>query len=65
MRSTGEVGLKIGASQREYFRYSGESAEAERRGVGCSLPELAWARRVKREAKELDSAVPAKEIDQV
>lgn len=37
-----EIGLKITASQREYFRYTGPSAELERRGAGTSRPELAW-----------------------
>ena len=41
MKSTGEIGLKIGAATREYFRYTGASAEAERRGAGSSRVELA------------------------
>jgi hypothetical protein len=43
MKSVGEIGLKITAAQREYFRYTGSSAELERRGVGTSRPNLAWA----------------------
>ena len=31
-----EIGLKITASQREYSRYTGPSAELERRGAGTS-----------------------------
>jgi hypothetical protein len=45
MKSAGETGLKITAAQREYFRYTGSSAELERRGRGTSRPELAWWRR--------------------
>jgi len=47
-----EIGLKITASQREYFRYTGPSAELERRGAGTSRPELAWVRRQKREKEQ-------------
>ncbi len=39
------MSFKITAGQREYFRYSGVSAEVELRGLGSSRPELAWARR--------------------
>ena len=40
MRSTSEIGLKITAATREYYRYTGISAELERRGAspGPSLP---------------------------
>jgi hypothetical protein len=41
------MSFKITAGQREYFRYRGVSAEVERRGLGSSRPELAWARRQK------------------
>jgi len=37
--------LKITAATREYYRYTGPSAELERRGAGTSRPELAWAER--------------------
>ena len=47
-----EIGLKITASQREYFRYTGPSAELERRGAGTSRPELAWVHRQKRENEQ-------------
>ena len=47
-----EIGLKITASQREYFRYTGPSAELERRGAGTSRPELAWVRRQKCEKEQ-------------
>ena len=33
MKSVGETGLKITSAQCEYFRYTGASAELERRGV--------------------------------
>jgi hypothetical protein len=52
MRSTGEIGLKISAAQREYFRYTGVSAEVEERGMGTSRPELGWARRVQQQEEE-------------
>jgi len=39
--------MKIGARTREYYRYTGASADLERRGAGCSRPELAWARKSK------------------
>jgi hypothetical protein len=60
MKSTGEIGLKITAAQRDYFRYTGRSAEVERQGAGCSRPALAWVVRLKREAEERGSAIPAK-----
>jgi len=47
MRTTRELGLKITAAQREYYRYTGTSAEIERRGAGSSRPELAWIRRTR------------------
>ncbi len=42
MRTTHELGLKITAAQREYYRYTGSSADAERRGAGFSHPERTW-----------------------
>jgi cephalosporin-C deacetylase-like acetyl esterase len=39
------MGFKITARQREYYRYTGVSAELERLGLGSSRPELAWANR--------------------
>jgi hypothetical protein len=42
---THEFGLKISPAQREYYRYTGVSAEIERHGVGTSRPELSWIRR--------------------
>jgi len=45
MRSIAQLGLKITAATREYYRYTGPSAELERRGAGTSRPELAWAER--------------------
>jgi hypothetical protein len=47
MNSTGEIGLKITAAQREYYRYTSASAELERRGAGLSRAALAWARRAR------------------
>jgi len=49
MRSVGEIGLKISAALRENYRYSGVSAEVERRGAGSSRPELSWVKRQKAE----------------
>jgi len=45
LRSITQIGLKITAATREYYRYTGPSAELERRGAGTSRPELAWAER--------------------
>jgi len=45
MKSVAEIGLKVTAAQREYYRYTGVSAELERRGAGSSRPEVAWVRR--------------------
>ena len=59
MKTVGEIGLKITAAQREYFRYTGVSADVERRGAGCSQPELAWVRRLKRQEAERSAATPA------
>jgi len=52
MKSTGDIGMKITGAQREYFRYTGVSAEVEQRGMGTSRPELAWAKRVKQQEEE-------------
>jgi hypothetical protein len=56
MKSTGKIGMKITGAQREYFRYTGISAELERRGMGCSRAELPWANRVRQQAQERRSA---------
>ncbi len=45
MKSTAELRIKIGAAQREFHRYTGVSAEYERRGFGSSRVDLCWARR--------------------
>jgi hypothetical protein len=45
MKTTAEIGIKIGAGTRDFYRYTGRSAELERRGAGSSRPELAWVRR--------------------
>jgi hypothetical protein len=55
MNSVGEIGLKITPAQCEYFRYTGASAELERRGAGTSRPDLAWVRR----ARQLDQNLRA------
>jgi hypothetical protein len=49
VNSIGEIGLKITAAQREYFRYTGTSAELEQRGGGSSRADRAWMRRLERE----------------
>lgn len=49
MKSIREIGLRITVATREYCRYTGASAELERRGLGSSRPELAWALRIKRQ----------------
>jgi len=56
MRTTQDLGLKITPAQREYYRYSGPSADVERRGAGSSRPEQAWIRRVK---MPKEAAVPS------
>jgi hypothetical protein len=58
MKSVQEIGLKITAAQREYFRYTGASAEAERRGTGTSRPELGWTHRHAQESIRQISAIP-------
>jgi hypothetical protein len=50
MKTVGEIGLKITSALREYYRYTGASAELERRGVGSSRPDVSWVRRQKQEA---------------
>jgi hypothetical protein len=52
MKSVGVIGLKITSTLREYYRYTGESAELERRGAGSSRPDLAWVRRSKQKDGE-------------
>ncbi|HEY1209299.1 MAG TPA: hypothetical protein VGE85_08015 [Terracidiphilus sp.] len=52
MKPVGEIGVKITSAQREYFRYTGASAEVERRGAGSSRPNLAWVRRQQQEEEE-------------
>ena len=47
MRNIRELGLKNTAAKREYYRYTGPSAEIERRGAGSSRPELAWIHRIR------------------
>ena len=38
MKSVGEIGMKITSAQREYFRYTGASAELERRWLVAGWP---------------------------
>ncbi|MGO9339313.1 MAG: hypothetical protein ACLPY1_17595 [Terracidiphilus sp.] len=52
MKSVADIGMKISARQREYYRYTGASAELERRGAGSSRPELAWSRRSQKQEAE-------------
>jgi hypothetical protein len=52
MKSVGEIGLKVTSAQREYFRYSGASAELERRGAGSSRSDLTWVRRSRQQAQD-------------
>ena len=42
MKALAEIGLKIPLAQREFCRYTGVSAEMERRGLGASRIENAW-----------------------
>jgi len=53
MSSLSTPGLKITLAQREYFRYTGISAERVRLGFGAARLEAAWARR------RLDAQSPA------
>ena len=57
MKSVGEIGLKITSAQREYYHYTGPSAELERRGAGSSRPDLAWVLRQKQDADQDNSKV--------
>jgi hypothetical protein len=52
MKTIGEIGLKITSALREYFRYTGASAELERRGAGSSRSDLAWVRRSRKLTQE-------------
>jgi hypothetical protein len=47
MKSASEIGLKITSALREYYRYTGRSADLERQGAGASRPELAWSKQIK------------------
>jgi hypothetical protein len=50
MKTAKEIGMKIAAAQREYFRYTGVSAELDCQGAGSFRPGLAWAARQKKVA---------------
>ncbi len=52
MKSVAEIGMKIASAQREYYRYTGASAELERRGAGCSRPGLARVNRLQQEQNQ-------------
>jgi hypothetical protein len=56
MKSPKEIGLKITAALREYYRYTGVSARLEQRGAGSSRAEVAWLRRSKQDNGEDRSA---------
>jgi hypothetical protein len=45
MKGHAEIGIKIPLAQREFYRYTGVSAQMERRGFGASRVDNAWARR--------------------
>jgi hypothetical protein len=45
MKTLAEIGIKIPLAQREFYRYTGVSAQMERRGLGASRVDNAWARR--------------------
>jgi hypothetical protein len=59
MKTTAEIGLKITAAQREFYHYTGVSAELEKHGAGSSPPELTWVRRSKQESPA--TPVPVRE----
>ena len=56
MKPTNEIGMKITAAQREYFRYTGVSAEVEQRGMGSSRRDLALGKPVKKQEEERQRA---------
>jgi hypothetical protein len=51
MKTVKETGMKISGAQREYFRYSGASADLERRGAGSSRSAVAWVRRLREQSR--------------
>jgi hypothetical protein len=59
MKSVGQFGMKITPAQREYYRYTGPSAELERQGGGSSRSDAAWIRRSKQQDAE-DRSEPEK-----
>jgi len=46
------MSFKITRALREYYRYTGASAEVEKTGHGSSRPELAWVVREKQRRQE-------------
>jgi hypothetical protein len=52
MKSAGEIGLKISAALREYYRYTGSSAELERRGASSSRSDRAWVQWARQQDEE-------------
>jgi hypothetical protein len=54
--------FKITSAQREYYHYTGFSAELERRGLGCSRPKLAWVSRFQTQKIEADDCDRSIEI---
>jgi hypothetical protein len=47
----GDFGVKITSAQREYYRYTGVSADIERHGTGSNWHEFARPRANKREQR--------------
>jgi len=50
LKSVAEIGLKITRAQREYYRYTGASAQLELRGAGSSRASATWVRRTKEQS---------------
>jgi hypothetical protein len=49
------MSFRITRALREYYRYTGPSAEVEKIGYGCSRPGLAWAVREKQRQQQASS----------
>jgi hypothetical protein len=58
MKSVVELGLKIRLATREYYRYTGVSAELVRCGAGSSSPDFAWVRRFSRPGSDSNATLP-------
>jgi len=57
VKTIADIGLKIPARIREYYRYTGVSAELERGGAGSSKPELSGQRRKKQQDEDRQSEI--------